>query len=362
MTPDKKGKTIVMLGTKKGAFLLQSSDRKSWRVSGPHFKGTQVYHVTYDRRNDRIFAAVDSDIWGPTIASSQDFGRSWKECEKPPKFPRGSDWSIKKIWHIEPGTADEPNVLYCGTDPAALFKSSDSGATWSLNKGLYEHETRSKWQPGFGGMCLHSILVDPRDRRTIVVAISAVGVLKSSDGGMTWDFRNDNLRADFQPNKYPKYGQCPHHLVRHPSSPDTIYQQNHCGVYRSDDNAESWVDISRGLSSRFGFPIAIDPSNPKKVFVAPEESGAARLPVDGRFLVWVSDDGGRHWTPSGRGLPRKSYYTSYREGMASDGGEPCGVYVATGTGQVFMTKNGGAGWNMIAEGLPPIYSASAIAL
>lgn len=358
----KSDKTLVMLGTKKGAFLLESKDgRKTWKTTGPHFKGTQVFHVMYDPRSQLVFAAVDSDVWGPTIAASADFGKSWKESEKPPKFPRGSDWSVKKVWHIEPGSPEEPDVLYCGTDPAALFKSADAGKSWSLNKGLYNHETREKWQAGFGGLCLHSILVDPRDRSNIIIAISAVGVMKTTDGGKTWGFRNKNLRADFYPNKYPEYGQCPHHLIRHPLDPDVIYQQNHCGAYRSGDNGETWVDISKGLSSRFGFPVAVDTSDPRKVYLAPEESGEARLPPEGRFLVWGSEDGGKHWTPRGRGLPRRSYYTTYREGMTSDGGDPCGIYVATGTGQVFMTKNG-VSWNAIAEGLPPIYSVAATSL
>ena len=356
----KSSKTLVMLGTKKGAFLLESRDgRRTWRTTGPHFKGSQVFHAVYDRRNDKIFAAVDSEVWGPTIASSTDLGKSWKEAEKPPKFPRGSDWTVKKVWHIEPGAPDEPEVLYCGTDPAALFRSEDQGASLDPEQGTLPARDKTEMAAGLRRDVPAQHPGRPRDPRTIIIAISAVGVMKSIDGGRTWGFRNKNLRADFFPNKYPEYGQCPHHLIRHPSKPDTIYQQNHCGVYRSNDNGETWIDISRGLSSRFGFPIAVDSADPKKVFVAPEESGAARLPVSDRFLVWVSEDGGRHWSPSGRGLPKRSYYTAYREGMASDGGDPCGVYVATGTGQVFMSRNGGSSWDMIAEGLPPIYSVSA---
>jgi len=208
-------------------------------------------------------------------------------------------------------------------------------------------------------MCLHSILVEPGNPKTMQVAISAVGILKTTDGGVTWAFRNKNLRADFMPNKYPEYGQCPHHLVRHGSRPKVIYQQNHCGTYRSDDGGETWVDISRGLPSRFGFPIAVDSTDPKRIYVAPEESGAARLPIDGRFLVWASDDAGKHWSPLGSGLPRRSFYTVYREGMTTDGDDPCGVYVGTSTGQLFGSRNGGRRWELIADALPPIYSVSA---
>jgi len=354
-------RNLVMVGTKKGAFVFESKDgRRTWKSTGPHFKGTQIYHVTYDPRNKLILAAVDSFVWGPTIARSSDLGKTWKESKKPPKFPKGGDLTVNRVWHIEPANQDEPEVIYCGVDPGALFKSADAGESWLLNRGLLNHETRSKWQPGFGGLCLHTILIDPRDPDSMIVAISSVGALKSTDGGKTWDFRNKDVLADFMPPKqqFPVYGQCPHHLVRHPSSPDRIYQQNHSGVYRSDDNAETWVDISKGLPARFGFAIATDPNDPKRVFVAPEESGAARLPPNGRFLVWRSDDAGRSWSPLGSGLPRHSYYNVLRDGMSSDREDPCGVYFGTTTGQLYGSRNGGNRWELIADGLPPIYSVS----
>ncbi len=354
-------RNIVMVGTKKGAFVFESKDgRRTWKSTGPHFKGTQIYHVTYDPRNKLMLAAVDSFVWGPTVARSSDLGKTWKESKKPPKFPKGGDLTVNRVWHIEPASEDEPEVIYCGVDPGALFKSVDGGESWSLNRGLLNHETRPKWQPGFGGLCLHTILVDPRDPDSMIVAISSVGVMKSTDGGKTWDFRNKDILADFMPPKhqFPVYGQCPHHLVRHPSSPDTIYQQNHSGVYRSDDGAETWVDISKGLPARFGFAIATDANDPKRVFVAPEESGAARLPPNGRFLVWRSDDAGRSWSPLGSGLPRRSYYNVLRDGMSSDREDPSGVYFGTTTGQLYGSRNGGNRWELIADGLPPIYSVS----
>ncbi len=332
---------LVMVGTKKGAFVFESKDgRRTWKSTGPHFKGTQVYHVTRDRRSKAILAAVDSFVWGPTVARSTDLGKTWKESKKSPKFPKGSNLSVGRVWCIQPAGDEEPDVIYCGTDPAALFKSKDAGDTWALNQGLFNHATRPKWQAGFGGLCLHSILVDPRDSDSLVVAISSVGILKSTDGGKTWAFRNKAILADFLPpgHQFPEYGQCPHHLVRHPSLPDVIYQQNHCGVYRSDDGAETWVDISKGLPARFGFAIAADFNDPKRVYVAPEESGAARLPPDGRFLVWGSDDAGKSWSPLSSGLPRHSFYNVLRQGMASDMEDPCGVYFGTTTGQALREQ------------------------
>ncbi len=301
-----KARNLVMVGTKKGAFIFESGDgRKTWRSSGPHFKGIPIYHVAFDPRQKKMFAAVNNDFLGSRVATSKGLGRTWKEGKKPPRFAKGSDWTMKRIWHFEPGAEEEPDVVYCGVDPASLFRSKDGGETWALDQGLYGQETRPKWNPGAGGLCLHSILVDPRDPDTMHVAISSVGILKTIDGSESWSFKNKNLRADFSPNKYPEWGQCPHHLVRNPSRPDVIYQQNHCGQYRSDDNGETWKDIAGNLPSRFGFPIAVDYNDPKKVYVAPEESGAARIPPGGRFLVWDSEDRGKTWSPLGRGLPSR---------------------------------------------------------
>jgi photosystem II stability/assembly factor-like uncharacterized protein len=354
-------KNLLMVGTKKGAFVFESKDgRRTWKASGPHFKGFEVDHVVYDARNKAIFAAVVSAVWGPTVAKSTDGGRSWKESKRAPKFPKGGKLTVEKVWHIQPAGDDAPGVVYCGVAPAALFKSTDAGETWTINKALFNHETRPKWQPGFGGLCLHSILVDPRDPKSLLIGISAVGVLKTTDGGRSWGFRNKNVRADFNPpeRRFPEYGQCVHHISNHPSRPDVIYQQNHCGVYRSNNRGESWIDISKGLPSRFGFPIAVDFNDPKRVYVAPDETGGALLPPNDRFLVWASDDAGRSWSPMGAGLPRRSYYNVLREGMASDMEDPCGIYFGTTTGQLYGSRNCGKQWELIADGLPPIYSVS----
>jgi photosystem II stability/assembly factor-like uncharacterized protein len=354
-------RNLVMVGTKKGAFVFESKDgRRTWKSTGPHFKGTPVFHVVHDKRNGSLLAAVDSFIWGPTVARSSDVGKTWKEAKRAPKFPKGGDLSVSKVWHIEPANEDEPGVVYAGTDPAALFKSKDWGETWTLVRGLTDHPSRPKWNPGNGGLCLHSILVNRKDPDSLLVAISSVGILKSTDGGKSWNFRNKNLLADFLPPKqqYPEFGQCPHHLVSHPSKAGLVYQQNHAGVYRSEDWGERWIDISKGLPSRFGFGIAVDHNDPKRIFVAPEESGAARLPIAARFLIWGSEDSGKTWAPLSSGLPRHSYYNVLREGMASDKEDPCGIYFGTTTGQLYGSRNAGGRWEMIADGLPPIYSVS----
>lgn len=355
-----KQTSLIMLGTRKGAFVFESQDgRRTWKSSGPYFRGEPIFHVTYDRRTSTMYAALANDFTGTKVARSADRGRTWKLGRTPPKFPKGSDWSAKRVWHIEPGHEDEQDTLYCGIDPAALFKSTDRGDTWTLNRALFDQPTRPKWNPGAGGLCLHTIMVDPRDKDTMQVAISSVGNLKTTDGGETWKFKNKNIRQDFGPVKYPEWGQCPHHFARHPSRPNVIYHQNHCGQYRSDDNGETWKDIQGNLPSRFGFAVAVDYNDPKRVYVAPEESGAARLPVGERFQVWGSDDEGKSWSPLDKGLPRKSFFTVYREGMDTDEDDPSGVYFGTATGQLYFSKNAGESWNLVAEGLPPILSVNA---
>ncbi len=349
-----------MVGTAKGAFIFTSKDgRRTWKVSGPHFKGTPVFHLAYDPRSDMFLAGVNSFQWGPSIIRSFDSGKNWKRSENQPKFPKGSDLSVKNIWHIEPGTEDEPDTIYVGVDPAALFKSTDNGETWILNEALLNHETRKNWAPGFGGLCLHTILIDPRDSRKQHIGISAVGTLFTEDGGLSWRFQNKNVRADFYPNKYPVYGQCVHKVVRHPDRPDVLYQQNHCGQYRSDDNGESWVEIQNNLPSQFGFPIAVDANDPKRVYTSPLESDGARVSPKGRFAVWASDNSGKHWVELNKGLPKPpSYFCVLREGMTADMEDPCGLYIGTTTGQLFYSRNQGRTWSKISDSLPPIMSVS----
>ncbi len=351
--------TLLMVGTKKGAFLFHSKDgRRTWKAHGPFFRGQQIYHFTYDRRNGMLLASVNSEQWGPTVATSRDMGRTWKDSDTPPRFPKGSGMSVSRVWHIEPGNANNPERLYLGVEPACLFRSDDTGRSWQIDEGMLNHRTRDKWNPGNGGLCLHTILPDERDERRLHAGISAVGTLFTSDEGENWEFQNRNVLADFFPGakKYPEFGQCVHKMVRNKRRPDVLFQQNHCGVFRSRDNGKNWANITNNLPSRFGFPIAMSASKQPRIYVAPLEGDYARIPKDGRFSVWASDNEGDEWFPLNAGIPEVSYYDVLREGMKADDQDPCGVYFGTTTGQLYMSRNGGDTWSCISDGLPPIFS------
>jgi len=355
----KHGKMVLLVGTRKGAFVFSSGKgRKEWKVSGPHLKGHEVYHMAYDRRNGHILASIISNHFGPTVARTTNMGGEWKESKTPPKFPKGSGLSVARLWHIKPGSEDETGVVYAGVEPACLFKSTDAGETWAVNEALMTHKTRKKWTPGGGGLCLHTILSSPKEPRRIHVAISAVGTLRTDDGGDSWKFKNKNVLADYNPVKYPEFGQCVHKLAFSPSDPDVIYHQNHCGVYRSDDAGDNWIDIRNNLPSRFGFPVAADANDPKSAYVAPLEGDYSRIPPEGRFAVWGTDNRGKEWFKLNDGIPAVSYYTVLRDGMVSDQEDPCGLYFGTTTGQLFASRNQGRNWAKVADGLPPILSVS----
>lgn len=354
------GKMVLLVGTRKGAFIFTSDGaRKRWKLSGPHLKGNEIYNMAYDRRNGTVLASVSSGHWGPTIARSRNMGEDWKVSKTPPKFPKKSRLSVTRIWQIKPGFEDEPGVVYAGIEPACLFMSKDGGERWEVNEAMMNHPTRKKWQPGGGGMCLHSIVINKKRPKRLLIAISAVGTMRSDDEGETWKFKNKHVLADFQPDKYPEYGQCVHKLAMHPSFPDAIFQQNHCGVYRSDDAGDDWKDIRGNLPSRFGFPVAVDANEPKRVYVAPLEGDFSRVPTDGHFTIWASDKGGGEWTKLDGGLPEVSYFTVLRDGMKADSEDPCGLYFGTTTGQLFVSPNQGDGWVKISDGLPPILSVHA---
>ena len=266
-------------------------------------------------------------------------------------------------WNIQPGRDAEPGVLYAGIQPAALFKSTDSGQTWEINEGLYDHPHRGKFFPGAGGLALHTILPHPADLNQMWVAISTGGTYYTADGGETWAPRNKNVRADFSPDKFPEFGQCTHKMVFHPSNPNRVYQQNHCGMYRSDDGGLNWIDIGEGkLPSRFGFPIVVHPHEPDTIFIVPEEADQYRLSIDGKFVVWRSRDAGETWEPLTNGLPDPAYLVALRGAMTTDDCSDAGIYVGTSTGQIFASRDGGDSWYLLADYLPPIYSLEAVVI
>jgi hypothetical protein len=371
---------VVMVGTRKGGFIFTSDlSRQKWEKSDILFKGWEMMHMVYDPRDGRLHTAVSHFVYGPTTHYSDDMGKTWKQSEAVPALTRPSTSGrphstveeafsrhplpdrpeeIIRVWNITPGRAEEPNVLYAGVQPAALFKSTDRGETWVLNDGLYDHPQRGQWNPGAGGLALHTILLDPRDLNRIYIAVSAAGLYRSDDGGQTWIPRNKNVRADFMgESRFPEFGQCVHKVDMHPGRPDVLYQQNHCGIYRSDNCGDDWVDIGDGkLPTRFGFPIVVHPHDPKTVYVVPEESEEFHMSVNSEFAVWRSRDEGNTWDKRTQGLPQSAHVDVLREAMAADSCEDAGIYAGTNTGQLFYSRDSGDTWEVLADFLPPITS------
>jgi len=358
------GTVLLAVGTKRGLFLLTSQDRKQWQVQATSLKGHRVFSATLDQRNSpRLFAADNGDFFGAFLRYSDNFGETWQDARQGIEFPQESEQKLKNIWTIVPGRADEPETVYAGTDPAALWVSHDRGETWEPNTGLLSHPTHDRWEPGAGGLCLHTIIPDPTNASRMWIGISAVGCMRSDDGGRSWTFANKNVPANFLPEKYPEFGQCIHRLIQHPTKPEVLYQQNHCGLFKSLNAGDDWIDMQSNLPSEFGFPIALDIHNPDTVFVVVEDS-YHRHNVDEHFTVYRSQNAGEHWEPLTNGLPAGPGVVLgvLRHGMCTDTQDPCGVYVGTNTGQLFASNDRGESWNLIADFLPSIYSVSATVL
>ena len=354
----KKGDFILLVGTTKGAFILRSnSQRTRWEVGGPYFHGHNVYAMAYDGRGGqhRIWASTQN-YWGTLLRCSDDFGKSWTNPQQAPiRFPNDSGVSLKNIWQITIGRPEEPNVLYCGVEPAALFESRDAGETWSLVRGLFDHPHRPRWMPGNGGLALHTIVLDPSNQQRMYVAISAGGVYRTNDGGATWTAQNHGVRARFMPDQYPEFGQCVHKITMHPDRPERLFLQNHWGLYRSDDAAETWTDVGNGVPSDFGFAMIMHPANPDCVYIVPVESDEFRCACDGRLRVYRTRDAGASWKPLMRGLPQKrAYETVLRDGLTADSFDPPGIYMGTRSGQLFGSRDEGATWHKILDGLPAV--------
>jgi photosystem II stability/assembly factor-like uncharacterized protein len=355
-----QGCVLLSVGTKKGLFLLSSKDRQTWDIRGPLLRGHGIYNAVFDPRNHyRLFAADNEPFFGSFLRYSDDFGETWLEPEHGLQFPQESGKKLNAIWVIEPGRPTEPNVLYAGVDPASLWISTDAGLNWEQNEGLATHPTRERWEPGGAGLCLHTILPDHSNPARMWVAISAVGCLRTEDAGNTWTFTNKNVRADFQPATYPEFGQCAHHVIQHPTQSGVLYQQNHCGIYKSLNAGDDWIDIHQDLPSDFGFAIALDPHHPETVYVVVEDQ-ETRLNFGDQFTIYRSENAGAQWEPLTQGLPGGTGVGLgvLRQALCTDSKDPCGVYVGTTTGQIFASPDRGENWRMIADFLPPIYSVT----
>ena len=360
----KNGDVIVLVGTMKGAFVLRSNkSRKKWDVGGPYSIGSPVYAMAFDQRQGRrrLWWAQQSFQWGTVLCSSDDYGKTVTEPETySVKFPPESQLTLKNIWQITPGRKEDPDTLYCGVEPAALFESHDAGKTWSPVEGLLNHPHRPKWVPGGGGMCLHTIVPDPANPKRMMIAISTAGAYRTDDGGATWQARNNGVRAEFLPDKYPEFGQCVHKVVQDGSRPERLFLQNHWGLYRSDDAGNSWKDIANGVPSDFGFCMAAHPHDPDTVYIVPIESDQYRCTPEGKLRVYRTQNAGKSWEPLTRGLPQKNANeTVLRDALATDTCNPAGIYFGTRSGKVYGSSDDGKSWRAIIEGLPAVVCVKA---
>ncbi len=347
----------LLVGTRRGLFIARSGDRIQWVLEGPHLEGREVYHAIRDPRTGVLWAATDHKVWGAHVHRSDDRGRTWEVLEAAPHYP--DDRGLKAIWFLAPGPPSEPDTLWAGIEPAGLFVSRDAGRTWEGVSSLNDDPSNRTWQPAGGGLALGGIQHDPADPDRLYCSLSAGGVYRSHDGGATWTAANRGVRADFMPQKYPETGQCVHKLRLHPALPDRLYQQNHCGVYRSDDRGESWIEITNNLPSDFGYALALDPRDPDTAFVIPEESSHMRATCDGRLRVYRTDDAGATWTALTQGLPQEHAYVSVlRDAMDHDGLDPVGLYFGTSTGHLFASADRGESWRSVAGYLPKILSVT----
>jgi len=359
----------VLVGTRKGSFVLTSdAGRKDWDVQGPEFAGWEVYHVKGSPADpDRLYASQSSGWFGQVIQRSDDGGKTWEQMGN--KFEYAGvpgthqwydgtphPWEFARVWHLEPSLTD-PDTVYAGVEDAALFRSSDGGREWEELSGLREHDTGSSWQPGAGGMCLHTIVLDPNNSDRMFVAISAAGAFRTDDGGKSWRPINKGLRSQGIPDEDAEVGHCVHRIAMHPSNSDVLYMQKHWDVLRTDNAGESWTEVSGDLPSDFGFPIAVHAHEPDTVYVVPIKSDSEHYPPDARLRVYRSRTGGNEWEALTNGLPQENCYVNVlRDAMAVDSIDSCGIYFGTTGGQVYVSPDAGDTWSPIVRDLPPILS------
>jgi hypothetical protein len=383
----------VLVGTRKGAFVLTSDGkREKWEVSGPHFAGWEMYHLKGSPADpNRIYASQTSGWFGQIIQRSDDGGKTWfqpglapgEPTTTPDGMPKGESnkfaydvsaetgkpltthmwydgtqhpWEFKRVWHLEPSLSD-PNHVYAGVEDAALFESKDGGQSWQELAALRGHPTGAQWAPGAGGMCLHSILLDPQNPQRIFIAISAAGSFRTDDGGKSWKPINQGLHSQYIPDPKAEVGHCVHHIAMHPQRPNVLFMQKHWDIMRSDDAGDSWREVSGNLPTDFGFPIDIHAHEPETIYVVPIKSDSEHFPLEGKLRVYRSRTGGNEWEELTNGLPQKDCYVNVlRDAMAVDSLDSCGIYFGTTGGQVYASRDSGDSWQAIVRDLPAVLS------
>jgi hypothetical protein len=389
-------KVRLLVGTRKGAFVLTSDGkREKWKVNGPHFAGWEIYHVKGSPVDpNRLYASQTSAWFGQIIQRSDDGGKTWiqpgtlpgEPTTTPEGMPKGESnkfvydtsskigkpltthmwydgtqhpWEFKRVWHLEPSLGD-PDHVYAGVEDAALFESKNGGKSWQELAGLRGHGTGPRWQPGAGGMCLHSILLDPKNSKRMFIAISAAGAFRTDDGGKKWKPINQGLHSQYIPDPTAEVGHCVHHIAMHPKRPNTLFMQKHWDVMRSDDAGDSWREVSGNLPSDFGFPIDVHTHEPDTIYVVPIKSDSEHFPPDGKLRVYRSRTGGNEWEELTKGLPQRDCYVNVlRDAMTVDSLDSCGVYFGTTGGQVYGSNDAGDSWNAIMRDLPAVLSVEA---
>jgi photosystem II stability/assembly factor-like uncharacterized protein len=365
-------KVRILAGTRKGAFILTADGaRRNWTIDGPHFGGWEVMHIKGSPADpDRIYASQWTDWHGQVVQRSDDGGKTWETVGNEFKYEGRTGthqwydgtphpWEFKRVWHFEP-SHNHPDTVYAGVEDAAIFRSTDGGRSWGEMAALRTHSTGKNWSPGAGGMCLHTILIDPANPKRMYVAISAAGAFRSDDGGTSWNVITNGLNSPFLPNPTATIGHCVHNLSMHPSRPDTVFMQKHWDVMRTDNAGELWTEISGNLPTDFGFPIGVHAHEPETIYVVPIHSDSLHYPPEGKLRVFRSRNGGNEWEALTKGLPQRDCYVNIlRDAMTVDSLDKCGVYFGTTGGQIYASADSGDSWTAIAEHLPPVLSVEA---